>query len=97
MFATTKLVKLSSIEVLCMDMTYGFVLGLEDGSIQESPHVVVANGTTLSEDEILGLRGSEVELLYSEIVKLTYPMMYNEDGSLKEQKGEPEETSKKKV
>ena len=83
-------------DVVSEDLTYGFVLEINNGTIIETKHNVIANATELSEDEILTLRLHEVELLHRTISQLTYPTLYDEDGNLKPM-GEPEPEDKKKV
>ena len=95
MFPTTEKVKLDTTEVLCMDMTYGYILGLENGTIEETQIGVVLDGTDLAVDEIMRLRKHEVLSLYNTVVKLTYPHMYNEDGTIKDIPPDEQETKKK--
>jgi len=84
MIPNVKIVKLSDREVKCYDLTYGYMVGVESGSITETMLGVVEDGTDLSEDEVLSLRRSEVQEVYNTILQLTYPNLYNEDGTLKE-------------
>ena len=95
MFATTKTVTINEKEILCKDLKYGYLLGLENKSIVETKHGVIMAGTKLSEEEILDMCGSEVDELYMTISRLTYPHAYNEDGSAKE--FEEEDSDKKKA
>ena len=95
MFPTTKSVKINNEEILCKDLTYGFMLGLQDGSIAETKHDVIMNATDLSEEDIKNLRVSEVDVLYSTITRLTYPHMYDEDGNMKDLDDDFEEDKKK--
>jgi len=84
MFANVKTVELSDgSKIICKDLTYGFVLGLESGEVEESTHAVVEDGTDLTKEAIFKLRKSDVTLLYNTILQLTYPHLYNEDGTLK--------------
>jgi len=84
MFANVKKVELSDgSKIVCKDLTYGFVLGLESGEVEETTHSVVEDGTDLTKEDIFKLRRSDVTILYNTILQLTYPHLYNEDGTLK--------------
>ena len=63
-----------------MDLTYGYVISLNEGN-PETRHGTVINGTELSEEEVMQLRVSEVDTLYQAIMRLTYPNMYDENGN----------------
>jgi len=99
MFPTTKKVTLSNgVEVLCMDFTYGYMLGIENGTIEDTKVNAVLNGTDLDEESILELRNHELDIVFKAIMQLTYPHAYNEDGSLKELEPEDiDDGGKKKV
>ena len=91
MFATTKKVKLSgNKEVLCMDLTYGYLVGLANGTIEDTIVNAIYNATELTEDDVLALRNHELDVLFQAIMQLTYPQSYNEDGTLKELPDEDE-------
>ena len=97
MISKTKKIQLNNQVVLCMDLTYGFLTGLAAGTIEDSEASTVMNGTMLSEDEVMKLRGSEITALYEAICQLTYPHAYNEDGTLKPFDTESEADDKKKL
>jgi hypothetical protein len=84
MYPVVKKVDTERGEVICKDLTYGFIVGVESGEIEDSKHAVVENGTDLTMDDIMQLRKSEIDLISQTILQLTYPHLYNEDGSLKE-------------
>ena len=96
MVAQEKIVKIGDKDIKCMDLTYGYLLEISQTN-SETKHGTVANGTGLSEDEVMALRVSEVEELYQAIMRLTYPNLYNEDGTPKPLPKEDEEDSKKKA
>jgi len=89
-----KMVKIGDKEIKCMDLTYGYLISLNEGN-PETRHGTVANGTDLTEDDVMKLRVGEVDVLYQAIMRLTYPNMYDEDGN--EKKLPDEEEDKKKV
>ena len=99
MFANVSEVELSTGEkVKCSDLTYGFVLGTETGEIEETKHAVIENGTDLTQDMVMNLRVTDVTMLYSKIIQLTYPDLFDKDGNPKELTDEQEdELGKKKV
>lgn len=83
---------------VCYDLTYGFLLGIENGTVENTKHAVIENGTDMDHDEVMNLRMNVIDKLYAVISRLTYPTLYDEDGNLKETLP-PEEGSenKKKV
>lgn len=97
MFPSTKKVKVGNKEVICMDMTFGYIVGIENGTISDTIENAVLNGTNLTQEEVHGLRKREVELLYSTILRLTYPEIYDEDGNMKSLPKSDNEDSKKKA
>ncbi len=97
MFATTKKIKFDDKEILCCDLTYGYIVGVQNGSIEETELTVISNGTNLCEDDILALRSHQVKSLYSTILMLTYPDAYNKDGSLKDDNNDDTSDDKKKA
>lgn len=97
MFPSTKKVKVGNKEVVCMDMTFGYIVGIENGTISDTIENAVLNGTNLTQEEVHGLRKREVELLYSTILRLTYPEIYDEDGNMKSLPKSDNEDSKKKA
>lgn len=97
MFPSTKKVKVGNKEVVCMDMTFGYIIGIENGTISDTIENAVLNGTNLTQEEVHGLRRGEVELLYSTILRLTYPEIYDEDGNMKSLPKSDKEDSKKKA
>lgn len=80
-----------------MDMTFGYIVGIENGTISDTIENAVLNGTNLTQEEVHGLRKREVELLYSTILRLTYPEIYDEDGNMKSLPKSDNEDSKKKA
>lgn len=94
MFPTTKKVDIGNAEVICYDFTYGYILGMEDKTIEDTVLNAVENGTDFSKEQVKELRGSQVELLYNAILQLSYPHAYNADGTLKKEK---QDSSKKKA
>lgn len=95
MFATVKKVPLKDREVECYDLTYGYLIGIENGSIEDNAITAIVDGSNLNEDDVLALRKHEIELLYRTILQLTYPAAYNEDGTLKEIDTKQEDDKKK--
>ncbi len=83
--------------IICQDLTYGFLLGVEDGTIEDNKQNVVENGTGLDMEMILSLRRHQIEEIYAIIIRLTYPELYNEDGTPKEIEDEKPSKGKKKV
>lgn len=71
-------------KVVCYDLHYSYLFGVENGEIIETKHGIVEDGTDMNEDEVMKLRNSDMNLLHDTIVRLTYPQLYNEDGSPKE-------------
>jgi len=98
MFPTTKMIKFEdSTSILCMDLTYGFILSVRDGTIDDSKENVIVDGTDLSIEDVLKLRSHKIEAIYSAIMQLTYPHLYNEDGTLKDLSDVESDDDKKKV
>ena len=95
MFPCTKKVTIGNEEIVCKDFTYGYMVGVENGTIEDTTVNAVINGTGLTEEAILKFRVSEVDMLFKAIMQLTYPHAYNEDGSLKTNEDEPSEDKKK--
>ncbi len=83
MYATVEKVKIGKKEIVCKDLTYGYLLGLSSGEVEETMHGVVMNSTGLSQEEIFDMRDSEVKKLYKVATRLTYPDLYDKDGNLK--------------
>ncbi len=99
MFPSTKEVELKNAKVMCYDLTYGYMLGLEDGSIEDTAINAVLDGTDFKTvDDLKPLRGSEIEILYQVILRLSYPHAYDENGELKTlDANEKQVENKKKV
>lgn len=99
MFPSTKEVELSKTKVMCYDLTYGFMLGLEDGTIVDNAINAVLDGTDFeSIDDLKKFRVSEIETMYQVILRLSYPQAYDENGDLKKRpEVDQEEITKKKV
>ena len=100
MYAVTKRVEVPSLdkEIICMDLTYGYMVQVANGEVVETTMAVVVNGTELDEDDVNKLRRSEVQGLYDAIIRLSYPHLFNDDGTPKELPEEVEtEEDKKKV
>lgn len=83
MVATIETVKIGDKDIVCMDLKYGYIIGITEAN-PETKHGTVVNGTTLSEEDVMELRVSEVDELYKTITRLTYPDLFNEDGTEKE-------------
>jgi len=85
-YGITKSVKINSLnkEVLVFDLTQGFVYDLEQGIQEDTPENVLLDATELTLEEIRKLRKSEVAGLVKEVLMLTYPDAYDEEGNLKE-------------
>ena len=66
--------------IVCQDLTYGFLVGVEAGTLEETKHDVVMDGASLSMEEVFALRNTQVNDIYEIILRLTYPMLYDEDG-----------------
>lgn len=81
--------------VLCQDLTYGYVVGVEDGSIEDTKINAIIDSTGQSEEYIFKLRKHQVDDIFNIIIKLTYPELHNEDGTRIEVVEEDE--GKKKV
>ena len=60
------------------------MLDIEDGIIVEDKLGIVKDGTELCEDDIRALRVPDVNLLWEAIKRETYPMLYDDNGALKE-------------
>jgi hypothetical protein len=82
-------------EIVCQDLTYGYLVQVQEGVIAETKHGVVMNGANLSEDEVFDLRNSDVNAIYDIITRLTYPDLFDEDGNLISQDAEEPEDKKK--
>ena len=86
-FPNVKTVELSNgIDIKVYDLTYGYLLGVDSGDIVETKEGTIVDATDLTEVEVLALRSSDVTRLYNTVLQLTYPALYNEDGTVKEQK-----------
>jgi hypothetical protein len=83
--------------VRCYDMTHGFRVGVESGKIDDTYANIVKDGTDLSDEDIDKLRVSSLNALASEILRLTYPDAYDEDGNLRSLPDTDKDNSKKKV
>ncbi len=97
MFPSTKEVTFGEKKILCYDFTFGYMLGLQDGTVEDTIENGVVNGTDLSMDEVLELRASQVNELFQVILKLSYPSAYDEDGNLKKEPEDVDGDNKKKV
>lgn len=98
MFPTTKIIEFEDgTSILCMDLTYGFILNIRDNVIEDSKENVIVNGTELDLEDVLKLRTHKIEKLYATIMQLTYPHLYNEDGTLKDLSEDDADDGKKKV
>ncbi len=96
MFPSTKKVQLGDVEVLCMDLTYGYMIGIEDGTVEDTPINAVLDATEFTSiDDLKPFRGSEIEILLQTILRLTYPQAYNDDGTIKELPNVEEDSKKK--
>ena len=96
MVAVSSKVEIKGKDITCYDLTYGYLLSITPEN-PEKKHETIMNGTDLSEEEVMNLRASEGDALYHAISMLTYPNLYNEDGSQKDLSGDDEGDSKKKV
>jgi len=81
MFPVTEKVKINGKDVICKDLTYGFIVKLQSGEVIETKHDIIIDGTGLTTDEIFKLRNCEVEKLYLTVSKLTYPQYYDDKGN----------------
>jgi len=70
--------------IICMALTFGYLLDIENDLVDESKIGIVLDGTNLNEAEIRSLRVPEVNKIIDAIKKETYPELYNEDGTMKE-------------
>lgn len=96
MVAVSKEVEIKGKKIKCYDLTYGYLLSISPEN-PEKKHETIMNGTDLSEAEVMELRASEGDALYHAISMLTYPNLYNEDGTQKDIPDNGEGESKKKV
>ncbi len=83
-------------DIVCQDLTYGFLVKVETGEISDTKINVILDGTDLNEDAIMGLRKHQVDELFEIIMQLTYPELYNEDGSRKDLDDITEDSDNKK-
>ena len=77
-------VKINNKDIVCLPLTFGYMLDIEDGIVEESKFGIIENGTTLTLEEIRELRVPEANILWEAIKKETYPELFNTDGSMKE-------------
>jgi len=89
-------IKIGKKTYICYDMTYGFLLDVESGLISSTKSAIIANATDLTEDEVRELRIGTVDKIYAVISRLTYPHLYDEDGKLKEELPDVDDTVDKK-
>ena len=94
MLPISKEVEISLGKVVLYDLTFGMVTKIEE-NIGISKSDIILDASNITVDNINKLRRSEVEYLYEEIIKLTYPELFNNDGTKKEI--ENTEDDKKKV
>lgn len=96
MLPCTKEVSTSQGVVKVYDLTLGFIAGIEDGTVVDNPQSIVLDGSDLTEETILKYRGSDIDVLSKEIMMLTYPAAFDENGELYELPDDPD-TDKKKI
>jgi len=95
MFPNVKELELSTgKKVKYFDLTLGDMDRLEADADFDTVKNIILAGTELKEDTVDSLRRADAQKLYDAIIRITYPEMYNEDGSLKEV---VEEALKKKL
>ena len=73
-----KIVNLENAEVVLYDLSLGFLIDCEAGSVDESFFNVLKDASSMAEDDIKKLRKSEAEYLVKEVMALTYGI--KEDG-----------------
>jgi hypothetical protein len=98
MLPEVKTVETSKGKVRIYDLTLGYIAGIESGTVDDTAFNTVIDGTDLNEESIMEFRSSDIELLSKEILRLTYPEAFDENGellSLTEE--EVADNSKKKV
>ena len=83
MLPVIKEVESSIGKIKLYDLTFGFITRVE-AKEELSKAEFIENGSNLDIESIYKLRRNEVETFYNEILKLTYPELFNEDGSEKE-------------
>ncbi len=85
-------------DIVCQDLTYGFLVGVENGTILDTKVNVIVDGASMVEEDVLNLRKHQVHAVFDIIMRLTYPELYDENGKRIEI-GDPEEdtVSKKKL
>lgn len=83
MLGSVEKLKLKTKEVLCYDLTFGYMSDVSDGAVVETTNGVIVNGTDLTEEDLRDFRVSELDVIYKTIIKLTYPQLHDEDGNLK--------------
>ncbi len=85
MFSNIRRVKISTgKEIEIFDLTIGMIDKIDQDSEADTPLNVIGNASDLTDDEINSLRRSDAKILYEAIIVLTYPDVYNEDGTKKE-------------
>ena len=67
-------------EIKCYDLHYFYLKGCTSGDIIETKEGIVEDATDLSMDEVMLLRGHQIDRLYAVIVRLTYPDLFDENG-----------------
>ena len=83
--------------VTCQSLTFGYMYDVEQGVVEESIMSAVLDGTDLDEKGIRSLTRVQVNEIWEIVKQLTYPELYNEDGSPKEFDLEDEVDDKKKA
>ncbi len=96
MFPNVKYLELSTgKKVKYFDLTLELMDKIDRDSSNDTLSAVISCGTELSEDEIGTLRRYDANSLYDAILRVTYPELFNEDGTLKDEKAENSKIKKK--
>lgn len=82
-------------KIKCYDMTMGLIDAIAEDNENDTPLNVILDATDLNEEQYAKLRRSDTKGIYDTVIRLTYPELFNEDGSQKEI--QDEENDKKKA
>ena len=82
-------------KIKCYDMTIGLIDAISEDPDLDTPLNVILDATDLDEAGYKKLRRSDTKNIYDLIIQLTYPELFNEDGSAKDRSGEDEDDKKK--
>lgn len=84
MFANIKKIKLSDgQEITYFDLKLKTMDRIENDEGYDTALNIIGEGTELTEEQIKDLRRADVKRLYEAIIRITYPELFNEDGTPK--------------